>query len=313
MTTPDSDRPLDPDANALERGLRRAPSFLAEYGSYLLLAAVLAVALVWFYNSRRDSEQLQQQATSQALVNMARVVDGARQLRTFAAVLPSDDLDRRKAELASEFEAYAPLAAEAAGDDGARAHGLRLRGDFGWIMATFPAGRPATRPAATQPAEDLTPAPATRPAGSWLDEATAAYTQLIERYPGPAGDNLAALFGLAAVAEQRGDFDAAAGRYDAVMARPEYGESAKAAARDRKALLPLLGTRPYLAPPRPPETSTLDVSPSLPTLPARHRPRRRVPPTPSSTPAGRSRPRSRFPPRPSPRPAPPPRRRVARR
>ena len=247
----DSERRHELQDNALEQSLRKAPALLRDYGTYLVLA-VIAVAAGWYWYNARSSEAVaKQDATSQALLNLSRTLGSAEQMGEFAAFMPPDELARRQSELTSEFDQYALVVTDN-GQPAARAHLLRLQGDLAWAMATLPAA--SGNSASTQPSTQ--PAPATRPAADWLADARASYRKVVEQYPKQTADNLAALFGLAAVAEQDGKFDEAATFYDQLIARDDLGEATKSIAVQRKTLLSLLGVAPRLVAAEVPPAST---------------------------------------------------------
>ena len=84
-----------------------------------------------------------------------------------------------------------------------------------------------------------------------------------ESGPVVAAGAIAALFGLAAVAEQERRFDDAGTFYDRLIARDDLGEATKNIARGRKELLPLLGVEPRLvAAAVPPPTSQPATQPA---------------------------------------------------
>ncbi len=111
-----------------------------------------------------------------------------------------------------------------------KAQALLLKGDFNFDMANLP-DLPG---AATQPA--LRPAES---ADSLLSNAADAYTQILQNYGSDASAVTAAHFGLAAVAENRGDWNDAKAQYQAVL---DSGTEApyKALASRRLLLLPQL-------------------------------------------------------------------------
>lgn len=259
----DSERRHELDQNTLAQALTKAPTFLWEYGSYLLLAIAVIVALYFFFRTRSTSELQKREAESASLFNMTTAVEGARDARQFASFLSAKDVADRQAQVVAEFEQFADLPATSA-RPGVRAHAARLRGDLAWTLATFPAPRPAPP---TQPTTGPSTLPATRPSledvlsgandatartpEEWLQEAETAYREVVDNYSSHTADNLAALFGLAAVAEQRGDFKAAVGYYERLLARDDVGAGAKTLATQRKAMAGTLGMSPRLAPPRP--------------------------------------------------------------
>ena len=262
----ESERRHELEENSLARAMRKAPELIWEYGAYALLAVAVVVAVYFYFRNRTVNAQLERQATAQGLYNMLDAVNGLERLRTMAVFVPAETLQQQTGELRANFETYAELANRST-DPGTLCHALRLRGDFAWAMATLPS--PDAGDAATQPATGPSTAPVTRPATrpslmpatDWLAQAEAAYRQVVERYPKQTADNLAALFGLAAIAEQRGNFGAAGEHYDAVVARTDVSDAIKEVARQRKALLGHMTLAPRLAPPRAPATQPAATQP----------------------------------------------------
>lgn len=279
----DSHRRHELEHNSLYQALQRVPGLLVDYGSYVLLGLAVVVALYFYFRTRSTAQQQEHEAEAVGLYSMAETVEGAQQFRRLAGFMTPDEVAARLADVSSDFEAYSLLPATSQ-RPGVRSRAARLRGDFGWTLATYPKPRPvgiepATGPA-TQPSQPATaPAPTTQPSQAeiWLDEAEAAYREVIEKYPEQTADNLAALFGLAAIAEERGRFEDAAKHYEALIARGDASEGVKNLARQRKRLLGILAVNPRLAKSLPPAT--------LPAAPPTTLPATQTTPQPSTQPA----------------------------
>lgn len=256
----DSERRHELEENSLARALGKAPSFLWEYGAYVLLGLAVVVSVFFYMRTRSSAELSKREAEAASLYNMNTALDRAKEARQFAAFLPPEELAARQEDAASEIQQWASIPSDSE-RPGVRAHALRLRGDMAWTLASFPPPRkpvPATQPAsttqpATRPATDLAGGN-TRSAEDWLADAEAAYSQVLKEYPDQTADVLAALFGLAAIAEQRGNFQGAVGFYDQIIARDDIGEGAHTLAERRKDMLQILRVNPRLGAPRTPAT-----------------------------------------------------------
>ena len=256
----DSQRRHELEQNSLYQVLARLPALVADYGAYILLGVAVLVAVYFYFSTRSNTAVQEREAEAIGLYSMGVTIENARQYRErlsrLSQFLSTEDVTGELATLVSDFESYSMLPATSE-VPGVRSRALRLRGDFNWALASFAnAMIPA---AATQPttAPDVS---STLEAETYLAAAQAAYQQVLDKYPDQLADTLAAAFGLAAIAEQRGQFEVAGGHYDAIAARDDVPEGAKALAQQRKNLLGILALNPRLAKPMP---STLPT-----TLPA---------------------------------------------
>jgi hypothetical protein len=99
------------------------------------------------------------------------------------------------------------------------AQAMAARGDLDWNMAGFAAA--TTQPLANQ-----------QPPSQLLTSAASAYQQVIQTYPQQSLADCTARFGLAAIDENRQDWDAAHRQYQAVLDDPNAGDLFKALARE---------------------------------------------------------------------------------
>ena len=269
----DAERRHELEQNTLAQALTKAPALFWEYGAYLLLGIAVIVALYFYFSTRSAAQIQEREGEAASLYNMASAIEQAERSRLEAVFLSPEEIIARQADATGDFRAYENLPATS-DRPGVRAHALRLRGDLNWTLATFPEPAPATTQPATQPTTAPAGDAATRPAidpttrpvlgGAdgleppseelWLDEAEAAYREVVEKYSTHTADVLASLFGLAAVAEQRGEFDLAVTYYDQVIERVDIGEGPEMLARQRKELANRLSLSPRLAPPTAPAT-----------------------------------------------------------
>jgi tetratricopeptide (TPR) repeat protein len=270
----DSQRRHELEQNSLYQALAKLPTFAVEYGAYILLGVAVVVALYYFFHTRRTAAQQELEAEAVGVYSMVETVDAAEQFRRLAGFVTPEEMAQRQADFASDFEAFSLLPSTSE-RPGVKARALRLRGDFNWTLASYPEPRsvastsPSTQPStqsSTQPstrgADDLLFPPTTRqssPAEAYLREAEAAYREVLDTYPEQTADNMAALFGLAAIAEQRGQFAEAAKYYDRLVEREDAPEGSKSLARQRKGLLQTLALNPRLAKSIPPATRPATV------------------------------------------------------
>lgn len=203
--------------------------FLERHGNTLLIVATLVVAVVVLVRYRRA------QAAEAARLVGADLTAARLTLEEIRAINPlanAADLDAERQRLAGEVEsALARL--DGSDEPDVRAEALAIRGDLNWVLGS--------RPPTTQPT-------GLRPAGEYLADAEAAYKQVLDAHAGEELPATAARFGLAAIAEQRGDWAAARAQYDAVLADAESLQSHKALATSRRDLLDQISRPVYRSP-----------------------------------------------------------------
>jgi hypothetical protein len=112
-----------------------------------------------------------------------------------------------------------------------RAEAYAARGDLYWVLANLPELPGAT----TQPALRMPQTP-----DHYLKQAEEAYQTIIQRYGDRPVAVATAMFGLAAIAENRGQFDAAKAQYTAISNREDFGPLVRALAFQHLANLPRL-------------------------------------------------------------------------
>lgn len=267
----DSSRRHELEQNSLYRALSRLPTFVGDYGAYVLLGVAIVVAVYFYFSTRTTAAQREREAEAIGVFSMSATIENARgyqqTVARFGSRIPYADVTRELADLSSEFEGYAMLP-DTSERPGIRSRALRLRGDFNWTMASFQSVLPDSADlASTQPAT----APATQELfaeEAYLSAAEVAYREVLAKHSDQVSDALVALFGLAAIAEERGEFDAAAQSYDALLAREDVTEGVKALARQRKDLLEVLALKPRLAEPMPTTLPSSQPSSQPATLPS---------------------------------------------
>jgi hypothetical protein len=120
------------------------------------------------------------------------------------------------------------------------AEGLIARGDLNWQMAHLPELPGAT----TRPSLQLD-----QKVSESLDNAEAAYRQVLNDYPDQKLPVITAHFGLAAIAEDRHKWGAAADQYNAIITNATAPPSFKDEAKSRLQMLSEIETPVYIAVP----------------------------------------------------------------
>ena len=225
---------------SLGRGLVRAWEWIGDHSTWVVFGLIAVAALVYAYRLRQQSDFEIQRQSRQALTAMNDLVGRADRLRLLAGSSTRDQVADQVATLDNDLTSMMTLTRDA--DDSVAAHALRLQGDYYWLLATMPQPGAATRPSGEFP--EL-PDNETR-----LSSSEAAFTRVLSDHPNATSDVRAALFGLAAIAEERGDFEAAGSRYDELLAMDNLPPIQEQQARFRKELLANLSAESRLAQPR---------------------------------------------------------------
>ena len=215
------------ETNALADSLAKAPDFLRAHGLKIALGTALVAALVVFF-AQRTSTARQQQETAAA--NLAGARDGLTQLRQLAlAPLPDEQFADQRDQIAGTVRQALDAALADADTPARKADALAARADLSWAMAALPTPAGATTRPALAPRQ-------TRDES--LDAAAKDWGLVLSEFPGQPGPAADARFGLAAVAEDRGEFDRAAEHYQAVVDDGSALKMHRDLAADRLAALP---------------------------------------------------------------------------
>ncbi len=224
------------DDTALGRGVQRLPEYFKDYGNWLVVALLVLAALLWWNRLRGDTADQNRVAARVQLAEMERAVQLVRSLARVAPDMTADQVSEQVAELDGVMAQAGTIVQDAAEADGLLARAERLRGDYHWYVATLPTPRPSTRPA-----DEVAPLPV---AEDRLAEAEKAYRQTVEAFPEQGRNAYIAQFGLAAVAEERGNFEAARAAYDALLADDTLPPMPRSYAKLRKDFLDRLPAEP---------------------------------------------------------------------
>lgn len=225
--------------SALGRLMLKAGDVFRDYGNWILVALVAAAVLIWAYRLRQRSAAEADVAARQGIVALNDTVSAADNLRVLAPQFTADQLATRVSDLDQQLADMLAITRDTS--PAFEAHALRLQGDYYWTLATIPAPLPATRPAGEYPQ--------LQEKSDLLANAAAAYETVVNEYKDQQADVRAALFGLAAIHEEKGEFDAAAARYDQLLSQSNLPPVQRRVAEQRKRLLPRLSAQSRLAPP----------------------------------------------------------------
>jgi len=215
--------------NSLISSLRLFPETIKQYQSQIALVVVLIALAIVLVRYRMSAAE---QRLTEARESLSIASDDMQQLQNPIFGLDPQIVMKKREDVFSEGLQQADDAFQKTPDSQAtlKAQALILKGDFNFNMANLPelpgaATQPSLRPSESE--------------DSLLSNASDAYTQVLQNYASEKFAVTAAHFGLAAVAENKGAWDAAKAQYQAVVdgnAEAPY----KALASARLTMLPQL-------------------------------------------------------------------------
>ena len=247
-----------PPPTAIVRpGAIAPPGFFAKHGNTILTVVLVIAAAVlagrWWSRSADVARAtvLQQLETARESVDQLR--SPALLLSPNGAPLPSADVMAKVRALQVNASSLLSDVINKADAPAVKARALVVRGDLAWAVANLP----ELPGAATQPT--LRPDP---PADVLLGQAADAYNAVLTAGGADKEAIASARLGLAAVAENRGDWATARQQLQAVADDPDGVSVLSQSARTELAGLPTLQQPVYLAPP-----TGVPVPPPLPSVP----------------------------------------------
>jgi hypothetical protein len=234
--------------NSLIRGARNLPEFWRESGSKLMLvviAILLVVVLVRYWVSSRNDEATRL-ASDLSLAQMT--LTQWRDTPVDVVSRSPEQFDNWRKEMRSQLEKYVSDVLETSKNAAQQAEAKVIRADFNWQTAHF--GDPPA--ATTQPLHQMKETPAELLASAEKD-----YNDVLAQQASLPSKLVArARFGLAAIAEDRGDWPAARTQYDAIVNDPAVATTLKNLARQRLQVLPEIEKPFVLGQPQQPPTAT---------------------------------------------------------
>ena len=219
--------------SSLGRGILRGGQWIWDHSTFVVFLLLAFAVATWALRLRQRSDFEADNAARNGLYSLENIVREMEVLRQRVNPLGGMAVGADEVEdaVARGRESLSNVSAVTRGaDDPIVARSLRLQGDFYWLLATLPpVAGPSTRPAEERP--DLPDA-----AGN-LAEAKAMYGRVVSEFGAQANEARIARFGLAAVAEEQGDFPAAREQYDALLARETLPAIQRDYAETRRRLL----------------------------------------------------------------------------
>jgi hypothetical protein len=204
-----------------------------------LAVAVLVVVILIRY---RISSSRQAAAAAADNLSIARtLIDELRSPRMImmTQVAPPNEIAIRRRQIFSEATNAIGEVTRQTDDRTLAAEAQVARGDLCWALATLP----EIPGAATQPALVV------RDPRELISNATEAYRSVVETYPDVKAAATAARFGLAAIAENQGNWDAARQQYEAIKSSTADADPHHQLADQRLTILPKLREPVILAKP----------------------------------------------------------------
>jgi predicted negative regulator of RcsB-dependent stress response len=201
--------------NTLALGLQSFPDFWRVYGGKVLLALVAILAIILFIRFRTQSAHEAEQAAAESYAGAVQAIASLQNPPRD----PKLASEQRKA-VQDQAERAIGQVLETSTDDGLKAEALVARGDLNWTLARMPDLSGATTQT-TRPAESRDDA---------LESARKAYEAALALPGAKPLSVTTARLGLAAIAEQRRQWDEAKKQYEAVKNDPRTPKAFKAEA-----------------------------------------------------------------------------------
>jgi hypothetical protein len=212
-----ADRRHQLQTNELARQLETFPETLKRHANKIILAVTVLVVVIFFLRYRNEQQQMKRLAVANAMA-VAQTYPAALRSLDWQNLAPREIAQRRKQVIEDTNDAIETLLRDAEGDNAAamRAEAMVARGDLNWSLANALELPGAT----TEPALKLP-----RAREEYLKTASDAYADVVRSYASQITAWTSAQFGLAAIAENRGEWDKAKEIYNAVIANKDVPES----------------------------------------------------------------------------------------
>lgn len=208
--------------NELARGLEHAPEFFRRYGGKILAALIVLVLAIYLLYWRTAGARRESEEAAKSLSGVRYLIGELKNTNPLRTNI--NELAKLRADIARDAAAVIDAALKQGGDPKIQANVLVARGDLNWTLANLP-DMPS---AATQPAMQFK-----QNESELLKSAEEAYQEVLNRFPDEPLAVASAHFGLAAVAENRADWGAAARHYQMVAGADKVPPIFKQQAEDR--------------------------------------------------------------------------------
>jgi hypothetical protein len=190
----------------LARVIKQAPSFWQDAGGKYLLAAIAVVVIVILIRYRMSSNREAAVRAMDSLAQARLMIEQMERLSLQASFLPPQQAAVTRRQFYNDVTNAINDATARSDEKQIAAEALVAKGDLNWTAAQMP----ALAGASTQPSLQF------KDPKELLASASDAYQNVLNSYPDVIHAAIAARFGLAAIAENRGDFDAARKQYEAI-------------------------------------------------------------------------------------------------
>jgi tetratricopeptide (TPR) repeat protein len=246
--------------NTLATNLQDLPELARRWGSSVLLAVVVVSLAIVLLRVRSSKAAERRQLDAQSIQNARERIS---QLRSLYLYLPrdtdpspglvaeiKDDRDQMIDNAVSELQA---VQLDSSADDVLLAAELEAEGDLDLTIGQMPA-----LPGSGQDSSlNLSKSPE-----NYLKDAAAAYQQIVDKYPNQTLAAFNARFGLATIAEDQKNWDAAAREYQAILDASNQAPAVHARAQSQLAQLDTLKSTIYFGK-TPLPTSFANLMPSV--------------------------------------------------
>lgn len=224
--------------NSLAGFLTNLPQTLQTHANKILIGVIVICLVLLLVRHRMNSAR---DAREMARVSLLSARSNVEQLKVVDQSQPNDlARAQERKKLTEQIHASVDdvLQNTSDSDDAPlRASALVTRGDLYWTLANLnPLAGASTMPASVA-------GPTTNEA---LENAESAYTQVVQGYSSQNLYKTAALFGLAAVEENRGNWDKAIDHYNDILKDNAITPVYKEVARERLALIPQVRKPVYI-------------------------------------------------------------------
>ncbi|MEO6435239.1 MAG: tetratricopeptide repeat protein [Tepidisphaeraceae bacterium] len=239
--------------NELAKVIKGAPSFWQQSGGKMLAAVVAVLVIALLVRFRVNSNRQAHAQAIEGLSSARAMTEELQQIGMMTAFGPAQEGSLRRKQFFSEANNLLTDVTKLTDDRILTAEALLARGDLNWTAATLPelAGA-ATQPSLAVNRKEL------------IDTAAEAYRSVADGYPDNKSANYAARFSLAAIAEDRGQWDDARGIYEKLAAETNDQPAYQQLAAERLRILPQLRKPVLLAPPATLPTQPSTTKPALP-------------------------------------------------
>jgi predicted negative regulator of RcsB-dependent stress response len=187
----------------LAKVITKAPTFWQESGGKLLAGVIIVLVIVILFQYRMRTKRQGIQQASQEISTARRINEEIQQLAVLAGA-PTQEMATRRRVYFNDANDALTRAMQVTDDPKLQAEALLAKGDINWSLAMLP----AIPGASTQPSLGV------KDPKDLLANAAEAYKAVLDNYPDQKYAVIAARFGMAAINENRGEWDAAKAQYE---------------------------------------------------------------------------------------------------